>query len=130
MLKRTTETTLVDTELKDGAVYQYRVQATDRDGLESEQSAVVKAVTKAVPPPVQGVQLKDKAARIISWQNSSRQDVKRYHIYKKGFLGGQKLASVEGAEWRISEAGKLELYLTAEDGDGLESEPSVTLVVE
>lgn len=129
-LKRTTETALVDTELKNGASYQYRVQALDRDGLASGLSAAVKAVTKALPPSVGGLQLKDKAARIVSWQKSLQVDVKRYHIYKKGFMGGQKLTSVEGTEWRISEPGRLELYLTAEDGDGLESEPSAVLMVE
>lgn len=129
-LKRTQETLLVDTELKDGAIYQYRVQALDRDGLESGQSSVAKAVTKSVPSPVQGLQLKDKAARVVAWQKSSQQDVKRYNIYKKGFLGGQKVTSIEGTEWKIPEPGKLELYLTAEDADGLESEPSVILMVE
>lgn len=129
-LKRTADAVLVDTELKDGATYQYRVQVLDRDGLVSQLSAPVKATTKALPPAVNSLQLKDKSARLVSWQKSAQADIKRYHIYKKGFLGGQKLTSVEGTEWRISEPGKLELYLTAEDNDGLESEPSGLLMVE
>jgi len=129
-LKRTSDVSLVDAELKDGASYQYRVQALDRDGLVSGLSAAAKAVTKALPPAVEGLHLKDKTIRLISWKKSAQADVKRYHIYKKSFLGGQRLTSVEGTEWRISDPGKLELYLTAEDNDGLESEPSSVLMVE
>ena len=129
-LQRTSATTLVDTELKDGTSYVYRLQALDRDGLMSPLSVSVKGTTKALPKPVGGLQLKDKASRLVSWQPAGQTDVKRYHLYKKSFMGGQKLTSVEATEWRCTEPGKLELYVTAEDGDGLESEPSVVLVVE
>lgn len=129
-LQRTSATTLVDTELKDGVSYLYRLQALDRDGLMSPMSVSVKGTTKALPKPVEGLQLKDRATRLVSWQRSGQTDVKRYHLYKKSFMGGQKLTTVEATEWRSTESGKLELYVTAEDGDGLESEPSAVLVVE
>ncbi|MDD2499932.1 MAG: CsgG/HfaB family protein [Geobacter sp.] len=129
-LKRTTETMSLDTELKDGASYVYRLQALDRDGLVSQMSASVKGVTKALPKPVEGLQLKDRASRLVSWQKSAQADVKRYHVYKKNFIGGQKLTTVEATEWRSTESGKQELYVTAEDGDGLEGEPSAVLTVE
>jgi len=129
-LKRTAETMLVDTDLKDGSLYQYRVQVVDRDGLISLLSEPVKGTTKALPRAVEGIQLKDKATRLIAWQKSGQVDVKRYSIYKKSFLGGQKLITVEGTEWRSTEPGKLELYVTSEDNDGLESEPSALLTVE
>lgn len=129
-LLRTSATALVDTELKDGTSYVYRLQALDRDGLMSPMSVSVKGTTKALPKPVEGLQLKDKATRLVSWQRSGQPDVKRYHIYKKSFMGGQRLTTVETIEWRSTESGKLELYVTAEDGDGLESEPSAVLMVE
>jgi fibronectin type 3 domain-containing protein/TolB-like protein len=129
-LKRTAETMLVDADLKDGASYLYRVQVVDRDGLVSQLSGPVKGTTKALPKAVDGVQLKDKATRLIVWQKSGQADVKRYNIYKKSFLGGQKLTAVETTEWRCIEPGKLELYVTSEDTDGLESEPSAVLMVE
>jgi len=129
-LQRTSATTLVDTELKDGTSYLYRLQALDRDGLMSPMSVSVKGTTKALPKPVEGLQLKDRTTRLVSWQRSGQADVKRYHLYKKSFMGGQKLTTVEATEWRCTESGKLELYVTAEDGDGLESEPSAVLVVE
>lgn len=129
-LMKLAETAFVDTGLKDGQNYTYRLQAVDRDGLESALSAEVSATTKPLPKTVEGVQLKDRAARLITWSKSSQADVKRYHIYKKSFFGGQKLASVETTEWKAAEPGKLELYVTAEDADGLESEPSAPLLVE
>lgn len=129
-LKRTVETTLGDVDLKDGASYRYRVQAVDRDGLMSQYSEPVKGTTKALPTPVEGLHLKDKSVRLVGWQKSAQTDVLRYHVYKKSFLGGQKLTTVEVPEWRCSEPGRLELYVTAVDSDGLESEPSAVLIVE
>lgn len=130
LLKQTTDTQLVDSGLKDGATYQYQVQAVDRDRLVGALSGVAEGSTKPLPAPVAGVQLKDRAARLIGWQAAAQPDIKRYHIYKKSFLGSQKLATVETNEWKVAETGKLELYLTAEDADGLESEPSSLLAIE
>ena len=130
LLKQTTDTQLVDRDLKDGATYQYQVQAVDRDRLVGPFSVVVKGITKALPAPVAGIQVKDRASRLIGWQATGQPDIKRYHIYKKGFLGSQKLSTVETTEWKVSESGKVEIYVTAEDVDGLESEPSALVAVE
>lgn len=129
-LRRTGETTLVDAELKDGVTYQYRLQAVDRDGLLGPLSQAVSGTTKQLPKGVEGLAVKDRATRLIAWQKSAQADVKRYHVYKKGFLGVQKLATLDATEWRVAEPGRLELYVTAEDVDGLESEPSVGVIVE
>ncbi len=129
-LKRSPDTRLVDSELKDGVSYLYQIQAVDKDGLTSIASDSVKGATKQLPRSVDGLQMRDKATRLIVWQKSVNVDIKRYHIYKKGFMGGQKLATVETNEWRVTEPGKLEFYVTAEDADGLESEPSAVLAVE
>ncbi len=129
-LRRTAETMLVDAELKDGTAYQYRLQAVDRDGLLGPFCQSVTGTTKPLPKVVEGLAVKDRATRLIAWQKSAQADVKRYHVYKKGFLGGQKLATVDATEWRVVEPGKLELYVTAEDADGLESEPSTGIAVE
>jgi len=129
-LKKTAETTALDADLKDGTSYRYRVQAVDRDGLMSQLSDPVKGTTKALPASVEGLHLKDRSARLVGWQKSVQADVVRYNLYKKSFLGGQKLAEVETTEWRSTETGRLELYVTAVDSDGLESEPSAVLIVE
>ncbi len=129
-LMKTGETAFVDSELKDGLAYTYQLQAIDKDNLESLLSETVTATTKLLPKAVEGVTLKDRATRQIAWVQSSQADVKHYHIYKKSFFGGQKLATVETNAWKVAEPGKLELYVTAEDADGLESEPSAVVAVE
>lgn len=130
LLKQAADTQLVDSDLKDGTTYQYQVQAVDRDRLVGALSGVVEGSTKPLPAPVAGVQVKDRAARLIGWQAAGQPDIKRYHVYKKSFLGSQKLATVETTEWKVTEPGKLELFLTVEDADGLESEPSALLAIE
>ena len=127
---KTSENTFADTNLNNGQGYAYRIQAVDRDSLESLVSEMVTATTKPLPKAVEGVMLQDRATRRIAWSPSSQSDVKRYHIYKKSFFGGQKLATVETTAWKATEPGKLELYVTAEDADGLESEPSAVVTVE
>ncbi|WP_305733173.1 FlgO family outer membrane protein [Trichlorobacter ammonificans] len=129
-LKHTQEPGLVDGDLRDGQTYSYRLQAVDKDGLESPLSEPVTAVTKSLPKPVDGLLLKDRTARTVTWQKSAQSDVRQYAVYKKGFFGGQKLATLEATEWKVQEPGKLELYVTAVDADGLESEPSAVLVIE
>ncbi len=129
-IKRSSDTKLIDSELKDGVSYLYHIQALDKDGLASIKSDSVKGSTKYLPKTVEGLQLKDRVKRLIVWQKSANADVKHYHIYKKGFMGGQKLATVQTTEWRVTGTDKLELYVTAEDSDGLESQPSAVLAVE
>lgn len=117
-------------QLKDGTAYSYVIASFNAGGAVSPLSARANSVTKALPKPVEGLQLKDRATRLISWQTHNQPDVKRYNVYKKGFMGVQKLVTVEATEWRSTESGKLELHVTAEDSDGLESEPSAVLTVE
>lgn len=116
--------------LKDATAYSYVIAAVNAGGAISPLSTRANATTKALPKQVVGVQLKDKVIRLVSWQKSAEADIRRYHIYKKGLMGWQRLIAVESPEWRNTESGRLELYVTAEDVDGLESEPSAVLVVE
>ncbi|HEY4744415.1 MAG TPA: hypothetical protein VIH45_07130, partial [Desulfuromonadaceae bacterium] len=84
--------------------------------------------TKPLPARVAGVVAAD---RVVSWQPNPEKDVRGYAIYKKGFLGvAQKLADVKETRWRNDDRGKVELYITAVDGSGLESEPSETVTFE
>ena len=116
--------------LKDATAYSYVIAAVNAGGAISPLSTRANATTKALPKQVVGVQLKDKVIRLVSWQKSAEADIRRYHIYKKGLMGWQRLIAVESPEGRNTESGRLELYVTAEDVDGLESEPSAVLVVE
>ncbi|MCE1227116.1 MAG: hypothetical protein LWW87_11605 [Geobacteraceae bacterium] len=116
--------------LKDATAYSYVVAAFNAGGAISPLSARANATTKALPKQVVGVQLKDKTTCLVSWQKSAEADIRRYQIYKKGLMGWQRLITVDTPEWRNTDSGRLELYVTAEDADGLESEPSAVLVVE
>lgn len=119
-----------DSDLKDGSTYTYKVRAIDRDGLISAFSSPAVIKTKPVPAKVAGFSAVDVANRVVAWRPSPEKDVHSYNIYKKGFLGtAQKAATVQATRWQVDEPkGSVELYVTALDDSGLESEPSDTVV--
>ncbi|MBI5234334.1 MAG: fibronectin type III domain-containing protein [Deltaproteobacteria bacterium] len=125
-----------DTGLKDGMKYSYVVQAVDEDGLFSEFSAPVTAETKPLPARPAGLKTMDGAGKkILQWQPNPEKDVRQYNVYKKGFLGmSQKIVTVQDVSWSITDdlKGKIEMFVTALDNAGLESEPSdiVEIVIE
>lgn len=119
-----------DSDLKDGSSYTYKVRAIDRDGLISAFSSPSVIKTKPLPARVAGFNAVDVANRVVVWKPSPEKDVHSYNIYKKGFLGtSQKAATVQSTRWQVDEPkGNVELYVTALDDSGLESEPSDTVV--
>ena len=125
-----------DTGLKDGMKYSYTVQAVDDDGLYSEYSAPATAETKPLPQRPAGLKALDNGGKkILQWQANPEKDVRQYNVYKKGFLGiAQKLATVQDVSWVLTDdlKGKLEMFVTAFDNTGLESEASdiVEIVIE
>lgn len=131
-IAETAENQYVDSGIADGAEVAYKVVAVDRDGLFSGYSAEVIGRTKPLPAKVSGIKVENTANRTISWQPSHQKDVRSYHVYKKGFLGiSEKLAAVEVTHWKADDLkGRLELYVTAVDNAGLESEPSEIIVFE
>ena len=121
-----------DAGLGDGSEVAYKVRAIDRDGLISGFSAAVTARTKQLPARVAGVTAADAANRVVAWRPNQEQDVHSYALYKKGFLGAsQKFATTRETRWKLDEAkGRVEIYVTAVDDSGLESEPSETVTFE
>lgn len=119
-----------DDRLKHGGSYDYLLASYNSSGAVSKLSNKITATTKPLPEKVAGLQLQERATRLVSWKKSAEPDVVKYHIYKKGFLGWQKVTTQSGTEWRSAETGRQELYVTAEDSDGLESDPSDILIVE
>lgn len=119
-----------DVELQDGTEYSYKIKVADSDGLVSAYSDPVLVRTKLLPAKVVGFKAVDAVNRVIAWQLNREKDVSNYNIYKKGFLGvQQKVATVQGNSWQVDEAkGNVELYVTAVDESGLESEPSDAVV--
>ena len=130
-LSEVVEARYVDSGLNNGEHYSYQVQAIDLDGLESLPSQTVTARTRPLPPKVTGLRLSDPAGRVISWQADTGQGSRTYNIYKSVFLGNsQKLATVTTTDWKCTESGKLELFVTVVDETGLESVPSEPIRIE
>jgi fibronectin type 3 domain-containing protein len=117
-----------DTDLKDNTKYSYAVKAVDIDGLESDLSNAVIAVTKSLPKPPIGLNGKASQDKIyLKWKPNEEPDIKSYNVYKKGWLKSTLLSSCDQnlCEIRMEEKMKsIKLYITAMDEDGLESEPS------
>jgi len=132
-ISSTKETSYADSGLKDGMEYIYAIQARDNDNLLSEMSAPVNAKTKPLPQKPSGLKIADKdGKKIISWDANPEKDVKQYNVYKKGFLGiAQKITTTQINSWEIAGLkGKMELFVTAYDETGLESEASDATGVE
>jgi fibronectin type 3 domain-containing protein len=129
-IKTLSENRYQESDLKDGTDYTYKIKAADKDGLVSGFSNTVVVKTKPLPAKVAGVNAVDTINRTLAWQPNPEKDVRNYNIYKKGFLGvQQKVATVQGTQWKVDETkGNIELYVTALDDSGLESEPSDTFV--
>lgn len=117
-------------DLKDGSAYTCKIKAIDKHGLVSKFSDQIVITTKPLPARVTGLNAVDTVSRVIAWKPNQEKDVHNYNIYKKGFLGlQQKAATVQGTRWQVDEAkGNVELYVTAIDDSGLESEPSDPVV--
>lgn len=121
--------TFTDKDLKNNTTYYYAVRGVDTDGLESGLSEVIQITTKPLPKPPAGIksQLSEGKA-LLSWEANGEKDIKGYNIYKKGGIWGDtKLITVPENvyEMKIEEKAKtINIYITAIDNDGLESEAS------
>ena len=121
-----------DTGLPNGAEVTYKIRAIDHDELMSSFSGEVAARTKPLPARVIGLRIVNPVSRIVSWSANQEKDVHQYTIYKKGFFGlPKKLATVQETSWKLDDTrDKIEIYVTAVDDAGLESEASETLKFE
>ena len=131
-IKSTKEISYTDSRLRDGAEYIYVIQAVDNDNLFSPMSSPVSAKTKPLPQRPAGLKITEQdGKKRISWDANPEKDIKKYHVYKKGFLGiSQKVGSVQDTYWEAGEMkGKAELFVTALDETDLESEASETIVL-
>jgi len=121
----------VDSGLGDGVTATYAVTVVDNDGLESDLSSRVAATTQPAPSPASGVRLQARDGLTgIVWGRNPEPNVKSYRIYRKGFLGSQKVTETSETEYIYSGKDKIELFVTAVNTDGLESEPSPLVTIE
>ncbi len=128
-------TLYVDSGLRDGVQYSYTIRAADEDNLISEQAPVATGVTKPLPKKPSGLKVSEQnGKRLLQWDPNPENDVKQYNVYRKGFLGvSQKITTVQGNSWIVDESeGKKrhELFVTAVNDPGLESEGSDIIVIE
>jgi uncharacterized protein len=127
------EAAYLDQGLKDNALYRYRIQAEDKDGLLGDDSEPISVRTKARPAKPEGATggiAEGKA--VLTWKAAAEPDVAHYTVYEKRLFGMEKITLVR--ETRFAEAappkGKTKTYvITAADGDGLESEPGPEITV-
>ena len=132
-IARPRETAYLDQGLKDNALYRYRLQAEDKDGLLSDYSETISVRTKARPAKPEGANggiAEGKA--VLTWKEAAEPDVARYTVYEKKLFGMEKIATVQEA--RFSEVappkGKVKIYLiTVTDRDGLESDPGPEITI-
>jgi fibronectin type 3 domain-containing protein len=122
-----------DTNLTDNAAYSYAVKAVDIDGLESDLSTVVSAVTKSLPKPPMELKGHSSQGRIyLTWRPNEEKDIQGYHVYKKGWLKSTPLTASNQNSCEIipeEKKGSMKLYVTAIDKDGLESGPSEEITI-
>ena len=123
----------VDTGLKDGVKYFYKIQAEDQDGLLSDSSDIISVNTKPKPKPpasLKGTYKNGKAE--ILWAPNKESDISHYIIYEKKYFSAEKIVETKSANFTDStiEKGSDRKYvIKAVDSDGLESEFSAELLI-
>jgi len=98
--------------LEDEMLYRYQVCAVNTVGAKSAPSEIVTAVTRGVPPVVQGVMANSGLPRRVdlSWQASADSKVSRYDVYRATSGGAPaRIGSVSGIQTTTySDRGKKE----------------------
>jgi fibronectin type 3 domain-containing protein len=127
------ETTYVDTNLKNGTAYYYKVQGVDADSLIGAESEATEGYTKPAPTTPVGVTGKAASATeaTLTWATNPEPDIARYVIYSAGFFG-QKIGETESTSFlvkKLSAGSSYSFQIQAVDVDGLESEKSPPVAV-
>ena len=122
----------IDNNLNNGQIYKYRIRAVTFDNVESTPSQVVQAVTKLLPPDIQGLTVSNNLPKKIklSWQPSSVSDFAYYKLYRgesaTGTLDYHGKLITNSFTDDVQDDGKQYFYrVTAVDKDGLEGDTSI-----
>lgn len=112
----------------------YRVKALDREGLESEWSAVAHGRSKPLPGAPAGLQATAEAGAFrLTWQPPPQEDVTHYKVWSKRLLGWDLVGTATAPEYRL-ERGELAkavtLAVSAVDKDKQEGERSEPVKVD
>ncbi|MDO9207267.1 MAG: hypothetical protein Q7T91_03340 [Sulfuricurvum sp.] len=124
----------IDTDLKDGQVYHYRVRAVTFDKLSTEPSEIAKVVTKPLPPEIKQIIATTNLPKAIAlkWEPSTLEDFSHYNIYRAANPEAKYTYHVKLVETSFTdttkEDGEAFYYkVTAVDKDGLESPVGSTI---
>lgn len=118
----------IDTDLKDGQVYHYRVRAITYDKLSTEPSETAKVVTKLLPPEIKQITATTNLPKAISlkWEAVPVEDFSHYNVYRASRSDGNYNYHVKLLETNFTDVTKEDgepfyYKVTAVDKDGLES---------
>jgi len=118
----------IDEGLDDNHVYFYRIKVKTFDDIISTPSAVVKVVTKPLPPSIENIHAsKDMPKAIkITWSPTPLKDFDHYNLYRGEDIDGfyELIAKLHNNSFvdKIDEDGKVYFYkVSVVDKDGLES---------
>ena len=118
----------IDRDLKDNYTYQYNVRALTYNGITSKPSAIVKSITKDLPPIVTNLQATSDIPKKIklTWDKSIDEDFAYYKLYRSkkpdsGFDLLAKLVRNDFEDLTKIDGDKYFYIVTAVDKDGLES---------
>jgi hypothetical protein len=118
----------IDTNLKDGEVYYYRVRAVTFDSLTTLPSDIAKVVTKPLPPEIKKVTATTNLPKaiVLNWEATPIDDFSHYAIYRSSSPEGSFVYYTKRLEPNFTdttkEDGEAFYYkITTVDKDGLES---------
>jgi len=127
----------IDTDLKDGQVYYYRVRATTFDKLSTEASETVKVITKPLPTEVKQITATTNLPKAIAlkWEKSPLDDFSHYNLYRSATSDGTYTYHVKLLETSFTDTTKEDgepfyYKVTAVDKDGLESPISSAIITQ
>lgn len=124
----------MDTGLKDGHTYYYRVRAVDTYDLEGPFSSNASATTKPTPKTPEQVSFALDGERVLlSWQKNPEADIDHYRILKRAFftwdLVGESAEPSFQLPFVIEKGDNETVRIVAVDKTGLVSEPAAEIVV-
>lgn len=119
-----------DSIKKDGERYQYKIIATDKDGIDSLESGPITGATLAIPstPSITYARIENGSV-VLRWTPTDAR-AKEYIVYKKDslFFGEtlryNKVLTAEFIDREIKAGEKYYYRVSAIDENGLESKPS------
>ena len=118
----------IDTGLKDGQVYDYKVRAITYDKLSTLPSEITKVVTKPLPPEIKKITVSTNLPKAIAlkWEPSPLSDFSHYNLYRSSTSDGTYTYHAKLLEStftdKTKEDGEALFYkITAVDKDDLES---------